>query len=375
MAQQLLFGVFLSALFIQLIYYWGIFSRLAFYKDSSVPNPGKNRDEPVSVIICARNESKNLRKNLYSVLQQSYPKFQVIVVNDCSFDDTGDFLKQMEKEYSHLKIVTIPEQEKYEHGKKFALTLGIKAAQHDLLLFTDADCMPTSKNWLANMQSRFHRGFQQKEIVLGYGAYEKKKGLLNKLIRFDTFYTALQYLSFSLIGKTYMGVGRNLAYRKSLFFRNKGFASHYDLVSGDDDLFINETANNKNASIEISSESFTYSEPRKNFKHWFNQKRRHTTTGMRYKLKFKFMLGLLFISHFLFYASLISLLAIQFDFKILLLLFSIRLLTQLIIWGMSMKKLKEWDLWLLSPILDFFTVIFYLTLAVSNLFFRVNKWI
>src|SRR5690606_19848156 len=185
-----------------------------------------------SVIISARNESGNLQKNLYTILNQSYKNFEVIVVNDCSYDDSEDILKNIKSEFpDRLKIVNLLEDDRYRRGKMFALTMGIKAAQYEHLLFTDADCVPDSSQWINQMQS----SFQQKEIVLGYSPYIRHKGLLNAIIRFETFYTALQYFSFALKGYTYMGVGRNLAYTKTLFFKHKGFASHMHILSGDDD--------------------------------------------------------------------------------------------------------------------------------------------
>lgn len=362
-----IFIVFSVAFAVQLGYNLIVFSRLAFYKEK----PPQKQHQPVSIIICARNESENLRKFLPYILEQDYPSFQVIVVNDCSFDDTGEYLKDLSPQYKHLKVVTIEEQEKYQHGKKFALTLGIKAAENELLLLTDADCMPASKHWLSNMQNHFVPGT---DIVLGYGAYLKKNSLVNKLIRFDTFYTALQYLSFSLMNITYMGVGRNLAYRKELFFKNKGFASHYHLLSGDDDLFINEVATSGNTRVEIQPESFTRSIPKSNFKSWFYQKKRHLTTSTLYKAKHKRMLALFPVSSFIFYVCFITLLILQYNWQTVLIIYAIRLAFQLIIYGKAMQVLRELDLLPYLPLLDIFTVVFYPALAVSNLFYKKVKW-
>ena len=182
-------------------------------------------------------------------------------------------------------------------GKKFALTLGIKAAKYDYLLLTDADCYPRDKDWISSMAKHFFN----KTIVLGYGAYEKHKGLLNKLVRFDTFQVAMQYFSYALIGKTYMGVGRNLAYKKSLFFDNKGFATHLHLPSGDDDLFIKEVATYNNTAISIEYSSHTLSVPKMNWKSWIRQKSRHLSTGIYYKNYHKLMLGSWTLSQILFW--------------------------------------------------------------------------
>ncbi len=365
--EVLLFSVFMLSLIVQLGYYWGVFSHFSFYKKQTTVNDQK----PISIVICARNESANLKKNMYSILEQSYPEFEVIVINDCSWDDSGLFLEELEKQYKHLKVLTIQEQEKYQHGKKFALTLGIKASRYDILLMIDADCIVQNKNWASIMQNNFNNNT---DIVLGYGGYRKKGGLLNRVIRFDTFYTALQYLSFSLMGMTYMGVGRNLAYKKSVFFKNKGFASHQHILSGDDDLFVNEVATKTNVKVEVDPQSFTSSEPETLWRNWFRQKHRHFSTGKYYKVKHKLTLGILSVSHFFFYVSLIALLVLQFEWRLVLILFLVRLISQLIIFGKAMKRLDEWDIWLLSPIFDLFGFIFYPVLSVSNLFIKVNKW-
>ena len=166
------------------------------------------KQEPVSVIVCARNESENLQRFLPSLFQQDYPQFEVVVVNDCSYDDSEEILEAFAEQYSNLKIVNLVEHEKYRHGKKFALTLGIKAAKYDLLLMTDADCEPLSDQWISSIQRNFTN---ETDIVLGYSPYFKKGGFLNSFIRFEAFVTALNYFSFAMVGKPYMGVGRNLA--------------------------------------------------------------------------------------------------------------------------------------------------------------------
>ena len=261
---------FLILGFIQLIYYLIVFSRLAFYR--GIKN-GKSEENiaPISVIICAKNERDNLLQFLPDFLNQDYPNFEVIVVNDHSVDDTEDVLKAFTMQFQNLKIVTVPDNDRFYGSKKFALTLGIKAAQFDHVLLTDADCKPASNTWITLMSAYA----QKKQIILGFGAYEKQKGLLNKLIRFDTFFTAVQYLSFSLCKMPYMGVGRNLAYHKELFFKNKGFSSHQHILSGDDDLFINEVANKTNTQIVVDSAAHTISVPKQSFKLWIRQKRRH----------------------------------------------------------------------------------------------------
>ncbi len=348
-------------------YYLLLFSRLAFHKTRKQ----KSTTAPVSVIICARNELNNLRKNLHSVLKQNYQSYYVHVVNDCSWDQSEKALEEFADAFPHLKVVTIREQERYRHGKKFALSLGIKSASTETILLTDADCKPASENWVSLMAGNID---DTHKIVIGYGAYEKKTGLLNKWIRFDTFFNAMQYLSYAIAGNPYMGTGRNLAYTKALFFKNKGFAKHNHILSGDDDLFINEVADAKNTTVEFDPGSFTISDPEKSFAAWLKQKRRHMSTSPYYKIKHRILLGLFYAAHILFYVAFIALIIRSENLETALTIFSIKLIIQMIITGLCARKLRESDLLIFTPVFDLMIVVIYPILAISNLFIKVKAW-
>jgi poly-beta-1,6-N-acetyl-D-glucosamine synthase len=284
----------LANLFYQYRFWW----KALRYRDQQATY--RQDQHGVSVIIAARNEAENLQKHLPAFLEQDYPNYEVIVVNDCSYDDSADILMVLEARYKHLKVVTIEEQPKYPTGKKFALTLGIKAATHNVLLFSDADCRPASKNWVQGMQRQY---IDKTEIVLGYGAYEKQAGILNALIRFDTVLTSLQYFGHALSRRAFMGVGRNLSYLRSLFFFHKGFVAHIKHPSGDDDLFVNAASNPHNVRVCLDMEASTISIPKKSFAALSLQKSRHLSSATFYKGADKFwqayygvMSGLLFIT-------------------------------------------------------------------------------
>ena len=363
-------GILAVALLIQLIYYLIIFIKVASFKTKEVKF--SNSKEPVSIVICARNEAENLTNHLPLLLKQDYPDYEVVVVNDCSDDESQDILEKFQAEFPHLRTTQIKHDEKFTHGKKLALTIGIKAAQNEWLLLTDADCIPAGVNWLSSMQRNFT---SQNEIVLGYGGYSEGKGFLNKLIRFDTFFIALQYLSFALIKAPYMGVGRNLAYRKSLFMKNKGFASHAHIVSGDDDLFINEVARGGSIAVEFSPESHTRSIPKTQFHLWTNQKKRHLSTGKHYKLAHKLLLGGEITSRFFFYVS-VLLLLINSDTWILgLSALFFRWIIQLIVFNGAMNKLNEKKIlllfWLFDLILPLLNIFLY---SINTFNSKQNKW-
>jgi glycosyltransferase involved in cell wall biosynthesis len=342
---------------IQVFYYAWFFSRIAFFTPKK---KDKTQHHPVSVIVCARDEDENLARNLPGLLVQSYPStYEVVVINDNSLDDSKYILQELKKTFKSLQVVELTQEAVHILGKKYPLSIGIREAKHEVLLLTDADCVPASEYWVEKMQNGYG---ENTEIVLGYGAYHKKKGLLNKLIRFETFHTALQYLSYALAGLPYMGVGRNLSYRKNLFFKNKGFSSINNIPSGDDDLFINKTANKQNTSVVIDPDAVTRSIPKTTWAGWLRQKARHYTTARYYRPKHKFLLGLYFTTQFLYY-PLLAAAIIFFDWKYSLAVFGIRFLLQGFILYKSMKKMGEKDLWPWYLLLDMWMFFYYIIFA------------
>ena len=343
--EWILLSLFLSALLIQLGYYLLVFLKLPRYKTSKKRRSQKS----ISIIICAKNEEENLERFLPRVLEQDYSEFEVVVVNDCSTDGTEDLLSEFSVRYKHLRYTSIPANEKFLHGKKLAVTIGLKSARYDHVLLTDADCYPVSNLWLQKMASNFTR---EKKIILGYGGYERRRGLLNLLIRYETVFTAIQYLSYAIKGRPYMGVGRNLAYEKELFFNNKGFASHYHLSSGDDDLFVNEIAVKENTAIEISKESHTLSIPKTTFRIWIKQKKRHLSAGTHYNRGSRIRLAGELISRMLVYTTLFLLHFLSPWRWVVLALFGILLVTRMVILYLGMRRLDEKYLLLPSLLLD-----------------------
>ncbi len=344
---------------IQLFYYLFFFTRLAFFKPRK---KSITQTHPVSVVICARDEAANLVKNIPGTLAQVYSTtHEVIVVNDNSVDETKYVLEAFYKKFKQLKIVELTQEAKGIPGKKFPLSMGIKTAKYEVLLLTDADCMPSSELWLEKMQQGYD---ENTEIVLGYGPLNKKKGLLNKLVRWETFHTALQYLSYARAGMAYMGVGRNLSYKKEVFLRHKGFSAHNHVPGGDDDLFINMAATRHNTNIVIDKDAFTFSEPPLNWSQWRRQKQRHYSTSKYYKTKFKFLLGLYSLSQFLFYPLFIASLFFAM-WKIVMAVFIFKIIIQGSIMYKSMKKLNEQDLFPYFIFMDMWMFFYYLLFSFS----------
>jgi glycosyltransferase involved in cell wall biosynthesis len=365
---EILFYTFIVIVGIQLIFYGIIFGRFATYK----PIKATQKNIGISVIICAKNEADNLTENIPLILEQHYKPFELVLINDNSSDETLEVMERFKQEHNQIKIVDVKPVEKFWGNKKYALTLGIKAATYDYLLFTDADCQPLSKQWISEMSSHFTN---EKSIVIGYGAYKKVKGsLLNALIRFETFMTAVQYLSYAKIGLPYMAVGRNLAYKKAQFFEANGFINHMDIMSGDDDLFINQVATKNNVALSVCEKSFTESIPKSSFRSWILQKRRHISSARHYKPQHQFLLALFYVSQVLFWALAIILLLFLFQWKIVVGLIIIRFITQYIVLYFSSKKLNETALIIFLPFLEILLISFQFFIFIKNLISKPHNW-
>ena len=346
------------------VFYW----LFAFAKASQKPNKSL---PPVSVIICAWNEEDNLKKNLQAILEQDYPDFEVIVVNDHSRDETELLLHAWQEKYAHLRAINLTSENANMRGKKFAISMGIKGAKHENLLFTDADCSPNSKHWLRGMASGL---VDEKKFVLGFGGFEKRKGFFNKLYRYESVHIAMQYFSYALAGKPYMGVGRNLAYKKELFFQTKGFIKHRHVASGDDDLLVNEVSTGNNTVIEVRKEAHTTSQPVDGFAAWVLQKRRHLSTGSYYSIFSKLILGLFTFFHLLFYLSFFGVLSMETMYWLALCGIGIKWGVHLSIIRVVARVLGEDDLLLFSLLGDFFTPFFNTAIAISNRVKSPIRW-
>jgi glycosyltransferase involved in cell wall biosynthesis len=368
MILTVLFWIFVAVVAIQFLYYIVVFGKFSFVK-AKKNNPKKI---PISVIVCAKNEAEHVAKFIPLLVQQNYPDFEIILIDDASNDETLDIFEAFEKEYSNVKLVKVANNEAFWGNKKFALTLGIKAATKEYLLFTDADCYPTTTSWIAEMSSHFT---MHKTIVLGYGAYEKiPNSFLNKIIRFETLLTAVQYFSWARIGQPYMGIGRNLAYKKEEFFNVNGFIDHMKIRSGDDDLFINQSATHKNTTVCYTPDSFTFSKPKNTYKEWFIQKRRHVSTATYYKFFDKMQLGLFFLTQLLTFLVPIILLAFQFQWIAVVSLVVFRYIFSWISLGFGAGKLNEKDVMFWFPILEIVLIFTQINIFINNLFSKPVHW-
>lgn len=359
---------FIFIVVVQISYYLGVFGKFAFAKAQKITP----KRIPISVIVCAKNEEDNVLNFIPLLAEQNYPDYEIVLIDDASSDATLDIFEGFEKQYSNIRLVKVQNNEAFWGNKKYALTLGIKAAKKEYLLFTDADCYPTSKDWITAMSSQFT---MQKTIVLGYGKYEKiPNSFLNKIIRYETLLTAIQYFSWAKIGHPYMGVGRNLAYKKDEFFNVNGFIEHMQVRSGDDDLFINQAANGKNTTIAYTAESFTLSKPKTSYTDWLIQKRRHVATAQYYKPLDQLQLGTFYCSQLLFLLLPILLLAFQFQWILVLSLIALRYIVAWIVVGFTAGKLKENDIKFWFPLVEIALILTQINIFIANIFSKPVHW-
>ena len=369
MLEQIILWIFLSATAIQLFFWLYFFSRVAFHREKSedervrggekVTEHSTTKTPSVSVIICAHNEAENLKRHLHRFLNQSYRSFEVLLVLHNSHDESSNILAYLQRQFDHLKVIECDDP---RSGKKIALAKGIEAADNEVLLLTDADCVPASDHWISGMVAGMENSTQ---IVLGVSPYLPAKGKhtsnpLNVFIRYEACYTAIQYLSFALAGLPYMGVGRNLAYRRSLFKRTGGFHKHEHLASGDDDLFINEAAQGGTVEVRLNPDTYTYSLPKQTWREYYRQKTRHFSTGKFYKLHHQTLLAILAVSHFLHYVGAFFLIILKISIIFALLGYAVRMSVVWWLSAMILDRLKHKTLIRWTPVFDAALILFYL---------------
>jgi glycosyltransferase involved in cell wall biosynthesis len=354
------FQVMVGALFVLLVYHMAMFARLAFRKPQVEPD----RERPISVVICARNEARTLEELLPVLMRQDHKEYEVVVVNDRSDDDTWEILQWMKPQYPRLRPVNIQADEKFNYGKKIALGVGLRAAKYPDVLLTDADCVPPGPDWISTMAAGFRNG---RQIVIGHSPYAYQPGLGNILERYDGVSKAMQYMGFAMAGMPYMGVGRNLGYTSELFFNLKGPRRHSNLMSGDDDLFINEVARGRNTAVVADPRSFMATRPSPDLLAWVRRKRRHYTTAVHYRFGHQVLLMLLPLARMVFWAALVYLL-VRAHWREAAIGLAVELAVLLPITTMAMRKLHagalawfalplEWLFLLLDPLLYTSTIL------------------
>lgn len=358
---SLLIIVFLQIFFLSILLV--AFSRRKEEMNSNFP--------PASIIVCAHDEEDNLRILVPLLLAQQYPQYEVIIVNDRSNDNTYDYLLEATHLHPNLKMVNVSETPSHINAKKFAVTLAVKAARYEWLVFTDADCRPPSPLWLSNMSKRFAPPV---EFVLGVSLYQRLPGFLNSFIRFEAIITAIQYIGWAVLNMPYMGVGRNMAYRKEVFTRNKGFNRHLSVTGGDDDLFVNAHAHKGNTQCVVGADTLVMSTPKATWREFFNQKIRHLAVGKKYKFGHRLVLGVFSLTWILTWFVVLPLAPLLPLRYWILGAFIMRLaLFTLLVHKSSRALGSAFESWK-TPFLDFIYAFYYLVAAPVALLTKKVRW-
>ena len=365
-----LFSIYIFSVGLQLFFILFVFAKVNRHES---PIQEEITSEGVSVIVCAWNELENLKELIPLLDEQDYPNFEVIIMDDRSWDGTHEYLMKECSAFQQVRFIQIEKTPAHLSAKKYALTLGIKSAKYDVILLTDADCRPQSKEWIKGMVECL---LPEKQIVLGFSPYYTESSLLNKLIRYETFITALQYFSLAIKGQPYMGVGRNLMYRKSLFLENKGFAKHTNIVGGDDDLFMNDVATAENTTVCLNPDTFMYSVPKSTWEAWYRQKTRHLSVSKYYRFENKLILGSLASTQI--FSWILLFVLIPFTLQTVLLyavlgVFALRLIAQWIVFAKANQRFDNIFKSATLPLWDFIFTLYFLIMGVNNLIPRKKK--
>jgi glycosyltransferase involved in cell wall biosynthesis len=359
--------IFSLATVVQLLMYWVVYAPFIFRLPVK-SQPVSPRTEGISVIVCARNAAQLLIKNLPPLLKQQYAgTWEVVVVDDASEDETPVVLQSFATRYPQLRVVRV--EEKKFAGKKFALEQGIRSARFENLLFTDADCTPNSPQWLSLVSDKLLKK-SATQIVLGHGPFRSRSGWMNAWSRFENTHVALQYLALASAGFPYMGVGRNLAWKKSIFNQIGGFEKHKDVVSGDDDLLVNTVATKKNTVVCMYPESFMVSEAPVDWHSWLQQKQRHLRSGHHYRPGHKMLLTILALSHVLHYFCIFTLLFLGIGTTYVISLYGVRLVSAVLL---NRRLYKRWGEQGLLPRFWLFDVWLAVYYGIIAPFFLINK--
>ena len=366
MILSVIFYIFVVCTAVQIIYYLA-FSSFLFEskKDKTIPP-----EIPISVIIYTKNQAKNFLSFIPSILDQEYFKFEIILINNASSDNTSVILETFAKKHSHIKVLNVENNEAFWGSKKYALTLGIKAARYPNLLFTDMNGQLVSKHWISEMSKKFTA---KKTIILGYKKYHKENSLTNIFIRYENLLRAIKCFGFTKLGSPFMAFGNNFGYQKSEFFRVNGYINHMKITAGEADLFIKDAANNKNTTFCISEQSFIKTAIPLSFSKWFAENKEESIITKKYKFKHRFLLKFFTFSKILFYV-LATVLFFVYPYQIILLIVLSYFLVQYIVIGLSAKKLKEPQIIFFLPFLEIGLLLIQISIFSANLISKPNHW-
>ncbi|CAM1358629.1 Glycosyl transferase family 2 [Tenacibaculum sediminilitoris] len=363
----ILFYTFVVVTAIQVLYYL-FFLTFAYGQNKIKINTDVNI--PVSVIVYVKNNADVLIDSIQNLTKQKYSSFEIVLVNNASSDNSLDIIETLQKKHSNIKVVNVENTEAFWGNKKYALTLGVKAATHEHLLFTEINSKALSKNWIHEIASNFS---QENTIVIGYQKLKRKKNSFsNLLIRFNHLLRTIQSLSFVKFRNPYNATNHNFAYTKSVFFKVNGYINHLNTFIGEADLFLKDAATTNNTTYSIKLDSFVVSNKHLSFKEWFYSQKQTSILFSLYKLKPRFFLRLFTLTKLLFY--LLAIYTTILNWKLSLPFIISYFLIQYVVLGKSASKLHEKNIILLLPFLDICLVLLQISIFISNQISKPTHW-
>lgn len=343
----ILFYLFITIVVIQILYHLFVFGSLNLNKKQT----HKPHATPVSLIVYIENNQEQLKNFLPALKNQIHPTFEIILVNNASYDESLEILKEFTQTTPNTRIVNVENNESFWGNKRYALTLGIKVAKYDHLLFCEPEAVPDSAMWINNMTSKFTNS---KSIVLGHQRILPiKNSFWNKLTRFNNASWAAYNFSFASLGKPLYGNNQNLAYKKEEFYKVNGFINQMNQYRGEDYYFTNTIASSKNTDTSLAKTSFTASQTKPGFDSWIKELKTQSNLFSKLKFTTKIKVYLYSITKVPYFILMTVLLSYLYNWEIVLALFLARSLIVLLYSHKFLKHFQEKDLSLWFPVLEF----------------------
>ena len=258
---------------ILIIYFW-----LEWRSIPDFISPQNNSLVKITVIIPARNEEKNIGQLLTALQQQTYSKewVEVIVIDDHSTDRTIEVIQK----FSRVKLIQL-EKDNINSYKKKAIETGIAAATGELIVTTDADCLP-GKDWLKILAA--FKGEKNAVFIAAPVSFENNSSLLQIFQALD--FLVLQGITGASVYKKSLAMcnGANLAYEKKVFNEVGGFSGIDQIASGDDMLLMHKIWKRYPQQVHYlkSKVAIVSTQPMKTWKEFFNQRIRWASKAKHY---------------------------------------------------------------------------------------------
>lgn len=343
-----------------------------FNKKKRTPTTSNNK-QGVSVIIVTNNSADALKTGLLQILEQDYPLFEVVVVNENSTDDTEFVLYVLKKNYSNLTVINLGRNDNNFESYKFSLSIGIRSAKYSYCLLTNVSCTPQGYNWLDKMMEPVNNNNQCK-IVTGMVSREKSKyGLLNAIVRYDESLSCVNLISYTNLGNAYTSCGMNMIYEKDFFISHGGFIAQYTKMCSQEDYFVHRFSNKKNTATVVDNEAKLLLPPINSFGTFCRTKFATSLSHKALKGSSKVLLATLPLSSFLFYVLLGILFFFSFPWQYILIFIVAKWISQIVFSTKQRRKTSAKKIVWVAPFMEIFFFLFNFIIRVRVLFYRKKE--